>query len=218
MHLKAKFDTALKFKLDQTKNLNPLEEYITLKKGFNLETDNGEIKRGHLFVDTGNLKGWIFLNHWKDLSRNDRKNTSKTNWLWESIKEFEGFRSEPYLDTGGVLTIGYGRTHNIVQNEVTTPEKEKLWTLNYLNNLKNRVNQLVSVSLTDFELDALTHFVYNIGTGNFKNSTLLRKLNQNDKIGAANEFPRWNKDAKRNVLPGLVRRREHERNHFLGLD
>jgi lysozyme len=57
-------------------------------------------------------------------------------------------------------------------------------------------------------------FVYNVGAGNFAKSTLLKKLNNADYQGAANEFLRWNK-AGGKVLNGLTRRRDAERSLFL---
>jgi lysozyme len=62
----------------------------------------------------------------------------------------------------------------------------------------------------DTRIAALTSFAYNVGIDNFRKSTLLRKLNAGDIVGACNELPRWNK-AKGQVLPGLVKRREAER-------
>ncbi|KRJ11905.1 lysozyme [Acinetobacter nosocomialis] len=55
---------------------------------------------------------------------------------------------------------------------------------------------------------------YNIGSGAFKNSTLLKKLNKGDYQGAADQFLVWNK-AGGKVMKGLVRRREAERALFL---
>jgi lysozyme len=55
----------------------------------------------------------------------------------------------------------------------------------------------------------LVSFAYNVGAGNLKASTLLKKLNAGDTAGAAQEFQRWNKAAGK-VLPGLTRRRACE--------
>ena len=63
------------------------------------------------------------------------------------------------------------------------------------------------------QFDALVAFSYNCRFGALAKSTLLRKLNQKDYKGAANEFLKWNK-AGGKVLAGLTRRREAERKLF----
>jgi lysozyme len=72
----------------------------------------------------------------------------------------------------------------------------------------------VHVPLTQNQFDALVSFVFNLGVGNFRTSTLLKKLNAGDNDGAAQEFGRWI-HAGGKALPGLVRRREAERALFL---
>jgi len=66
------------------------------------------------------------------------------------------------------------------------------------------------------QFDALVSFAYNVGIGNLKSSTLLRKLNAGDYDGAALEFHRWKRSNGR-VLPGLVRRRAAEALLFQGI-
>lgn len=68
--------------------------------------------------------------------------------------------------------------------------------------------------LTQHQFDALVDFTFNVGCGNFRGSTLLKKLNQGDVSGAANEFPKW-QYAGGKVLAGLVRRRAAEKALFL---
>lgn len=72
------------------------------------------------------------------------------------------------------------------------------------------VLRLATVPLSQGELDAYTSFVFNVGQGNFANSTLLKKLNAGDHIGACEQLPRWNR-AGGKVLPGLTKRRNEER-------
>jgi len=134
------------------------------------------------------------------------------------IKKYEGFRSHAYVCPAGVNTIGFGTT---VINGKPVPEGMKI-TLDEANvfldadlyDFENGINSLVKVDLNQNQFDALVCFVYNIGLGAFKKSTLLRKLNGEDFDGASKEFLRWNK-AGGKVLPGLVRRRESEMNLFL---
>lgn len=79
------------------------------------------------------------------------------------------------------------------------------------------VIKAVKVEVTQKEFDMLVDFAFNVGMGNLNSSTLLKKLNANDKRGAADEFPKWNKAAGK-VMKGLQRRRYTERAVFLGGD
>ena len=64
------------------------------------------------------------------------------------------------------------------------------------------------------QFDALVSFVFNVGEGAFRISTLRKKLIATDYVGCADEFPKWNKQ-KGKVLAGLVKRRAMERELFL---
>ena len=77
------------------------------------------------------------------------------------------------------------------------------------------VIRLIRVPLEDGQYDSLCSFVFNLGSGALQSSTLRRKLNRGDYIGAADEFPRWVFAGGRK-LKGLIRRRDHERLMFLG--
>jgi lysozyme len=79
---------------------------------------------------------------------------------------------------------------------------------------REAVNGYVEVPLSQEQYDALVSFVFNVGGSAFRRSTLLRKLNAYDYVGAADEFPRWNKQ-KGKVLRGLTNRRMYERAKFL---
>ena len=68
--------------------------------------------------------------------------------------------------------------------------------------------------MTQGMFDALISFSFNLGAGSLKGSTLLKKLNADDRAAAANEFLKWNK-ANGKVLAGLTKRRECERELFL---
>lgn len=132
----------------------------------------------------------------------------------ELIKKWEGLRLEAYLPTpNDVWTIGWGHTKGVKKGDVITQEEAQEFFEQDTAWVVDAVNK-VEVDLNQHQFDALCSFVYNVGETAFYKSTLLRKLNSGDYEGAANEFPRWNKQSGR-VLRGLVRRREDERQYFL---
>jgi GH24 family phage-related lysozyme (muramidase) len=76
------------------------------------------------------------------------------------------------------------------------------------------VERLVTVPLNPNEHAALVSLVFNIGSGAFSHSTLLRLLNGGNRAGAARQFKRWNRGGGK-VLNGLVKRRAAETALFL---
>ncbi|ACT11635.1 MULTISPECIES: lysozyme [Pectobacterium] len=132
------------------------------------------------------------------------------------IKSFEGLKLTKYRDTAGKWTIGYG--HLILPNENfdngITPQEADLLLRQDLKTAENGVQHYVNVDLNGNQFGALTSFTYNLGVNSLKTSTLLRLLNQGDYVGAAAQFPRWDKDGEQ-VVEGLLRRREAEKALFL---
>ncbi|EMR4174198.1 lysozyme [Serratia marcescens] len=137
----------------------------------------------------------------------------------ELIKRFEGLRLKSYQDSVGVWTIGYGWTQPVDGKKVgprmqidqaTADRLLKCGVVQY----EQGVNQLVKVKITQGQFDALVSFAYNLGLRSLSTSTLLQKLNDGDKQGAADQFGRWvSAGGKR--LDGLVARRAAEREMFL---
>jgi lysozyme len=125
------------------------------------------------------------------------------------IEEREGCRLTAYQDSVGVWTIGVGHTIGVVPGMTITQEEADDLLAEDLANAEAAVNSLVKVPLSQPQFDALVSLVFNIGSGAFRNSTLLRKLNAGDTEGAAAEFQRWC-HAGDQVLPGLVKRRAAE--------
>lgn len=129
------------------------------------------------------------------------------------IMGWEGFRGDAYVDPVGVWTIGYGHTKGVKSGDrITEPEAYRL-LIEELHHYEQGVRELVSVALTSNQFSALVSFAYNVGLGGFKNSTMRRKLNAQDYVGAAEEFGKWIKGGSR-ILPGLVRRRQAEKQLF----
>ena len=137
-------------------------------------------------------------------------------------------------DGVGILTGGWGhvirrgdtnglgqaltphRGQPIPSNLLNIPvsrQQANAWLMADTQSAVNTVNGLVTVRLNQLQFDALVSLVYNIGQGNFANSTLLELLNSCDYEGAANEFGRWVYSGGQR-LNGLVRRRAAEAELF----
>lgn len=128
--------------------------------------------------------------------------------------EFEGCRLESYLDTGEVASIGYGHTNGVKLGQTCTLEMAKEWLAEDVAWGEESIKKMVHVVLTQNQFDALVDFVFNIGSGHFLTSTLLRFLNLGNYERAAKEFERWNED-NGVVVDGLTRRRLAEKKLFL---
>jgi GH24 family phage-related lysozyme (muramidase) len=132
----------------------------------------------------------------------------------DAIKRREGFTATPKSD-GARQEIGYG--HDIQPGEnIPSPIDESAATQlleNDLAHVLSVINDSVSVPLNQNQFDALASFVYNIGANAFRNSTLLKLLNQGDYAGAAAQFARWNMFGG-HVNAGLVARRKSEAAQF----
>lgn len=131
------------------------------------------------------------------------------------IKAYEGLRLTAYRDSVGVLTIGYGSTGGIKPGQTITPEQAEAMLVDDLDEAAEAVRQLVTVPLTQGQFDALCSFVFNLGAGRLRDSTLLRLLNQRKYGEAAAQFRFWVM-AGGQPLPGLVKRRAAERALFEG--
>ena len=135
------------------------------------------------------------------------------------VKSFEGLRTKAYQDSVKVWTIGYGHTAmsgppSPQAGMVITEAEAEAILKSDLTKFATGVAILVKEPLTDNEFGAVVSFAFNVGLGNLKTSTLLKKLNAGDKVGASNEFAKWNK-AGGKVLAGLTRRRAAEKALFL---
>lgn len=130
------------------------------------------------------------------------------------IKRWEGFRSKAYLCPANVWTIGYGHTKTAKAGQVISELQAKSLLIRDLAEYEQAVNELVTVPLTQNQFDALVSFAFNVGTGAFSRSTLLRVLNRGEYEKVASQFGRWVNGGGRK-LPGLVNRRREERELFL---
>ena len=135
------------------------------------------------------------------------------------ISSFEGCELKAYLCPAKVWTIGFGTTVypngvKVKKGDSCTLDQAKQFKAHDLKRFEKTVNDLVKVPLTQNQFDALVSLTYNIGTGAFEKSTLLKKLNAGDYQGAADQFTVWNKGGGK-VLQGLVNRRAKEKEVFL---
>ena len=148
------------------------------------------------------------------------------------LKQWEGVRYEAYRDAIDLLTIGVG--HLLTKSELFSGklymgEHSTGRCVHWGNGLSEEdvegllrrdlmgaegIVRRMLAELTQPQFDALVSFTFNVGQRAFSDSTLLRKLREGDFEGAAAEFPRW-KYAGGQVLKGLQRRREAEREMFL---
>ncbi|MEY0842965.1 lysozyme [Providencia rettgeri] len=132
------------------------------------------------------------------------------------VAEFEGYESKPYRDVVGVLTVCYGHTGADIIPTKTYSESECLALLEKdLSKVRGGVDPLIKVDIDDNTRAAIYSFAYNVGTGAFARSTMLKKLNAGDIAGACIELKRWTY-AGGKEWKGLITRREIEKAVCLG--
>ena len=148
----------------------------------------------------------------------------------DNIKKDEGVRQRPYQCPALLWTVGVGHVIDPNHAKVPLAERKALpipagWDRSLsmeeideilrkdLARFEAGVARLCPVKLTQGQFDALVSFSFNVGLGNLQNSTLRMKVNRGDMEGAAEQFLVWTK-AGGKVLPGLVKRRTHEKEMF----
>ncbi len=140
----------------------------------------------------------------------------------ELIKDFEGFSSTSYLDVVNIPTIGWGNTFYEngtkvkLGDQISKTDALKLLEVVANRDFADKIFPSIKVKVSQSQFDAMVSLAYNIGTGAFLKSTLLKKVNAGDFTGAGEEFLRWNKAGGKEVL-GLTRRREREKQLFQSL-
>jgi len=135
------------------------------------------------------------------------------------VKFYEGLHLKPYYCPSGKLSIGYGHTGKKARegHSITPAEADALLAQD-MREHEGVVKQNVIVPLTSNQFSALVSFSFNVGDGNFKRSTLVKKLNEKDYTGAVREFRRWTHGNGGQVLGGLVYRRTAEIHLFMEQD
>ena len=125
------------------------------------------------------------------------------------IKKFEGCKLEAYKCSAGVWTIGYGHTTGVKEGEVCTQEEAEKLLRGDIFKFEEYVQDSVKVDLDQSQFDALVAWTFNLGPGNLRSSTMLKKLNNGEYESVPFEMRRWNK-AGGKTLDGLIRRRQAE--------
>ena len=156
------------------------------------------------------------------------------------MHRFEGFRNRPYLCPAHIWTCGWGAV--LYQEQIRLPvvrvagkdipmirkeyplrqEHNRVWSKEELVEMfkadlatfERGVLRLCPANLTPGRFDALVSFAFNVGLGNLQRSTIRMRHNRRDYAGAAEAFLMWTKAGGR-VLPGLVRRRQDEKELYL---
>lgn len=131
-------------------------------------------------------------------------------------KRFEGFcrvpksdpdRAYPYVCPAGFWTIGYGHLCDAKHLPITMEEGEAYLAADLSDALRATLRYCpVLATEPERRLAAIVDFTFNLGVGRLQASTLRRRVNQSDWLGAATELNRWVYGGGI-ILPGLVTRR-----------
>lgn len=149
----------------------------------------------------------------------------KLSWAARFIAKWEGWLPTAYLDTiasPAVWTIGYGHTSaagppSVHPGQRISETRGLVILTRDIRGAARAVNRSIRVKLTARQRIALISLAFNCGSGAVEGSTLQRKLNAGDYLGAANEFLEWS-HAGGVVVQGLLNRRREERWMFLHND
>lgn len=128
------------------------------------------------------------------------------------IRRFEGLRLRPYRCPAGVPTIGYGHTGPEVGLDSPPITKALAETWLYEDAQKACMQALKAspgLAAEPDRLAAIADFVFNLGIGRYRASTLRRRVDAGDWAGAAEQLQKWVWGGGKR-LPGLVLRRKAE--------
>lgn len=120
----------------------------------------------------------------------------------------EGLRTAAYLDSVGVPTICYGETENVKLGDQKTKKECDAMFYARLGAFAYALDAEIQKTMNPNFHAALTSWAYNVGLGAAKKSTLIKKANAGDFVGACNELPKWKYAGGK---PILQKRRERER-------
>lgn len=135
------------------------------------------------------------------------------------IEDSEGLVLHAYQDVAGIWTIGYGHIHGVTPGMRITESQAAELLREDLGSAESIVEAATkAVRPTDNQFAAMVSLCFNVGSGNFKKSSVLRFHLQGDFTGAADAFTLWDKahvDGELVVVEGLHERRMRERTLYL---
>ena len=134
------------------------------------------------------------------------------------IVEFEGLRLSPYEDSSNYASIGIGhliRKSPVLDTDlpITKPEAYDLFRKDS-SIAQWSVNAYVTAPITQNQFDALVCFTFNVGSGNFRLSSVLTTVNESQFASVPQHLALYNESGGK-VLPGLIRRRAAESALFM---
>lgn len=127
----------------------------------------------------------------------------------ELIKSFESLELKAYLCPADVWTVGYGHTKTARFGQLITRARAEELLIQDLRWVEATVSAGVEVPISGNQFAALCSFVFNVGPGNFRKSSLRKLLNRSWYGQVPAQLMRWNKVDGR-ILSGLTRRRAAE--------
>ena len=128
----------------------------------------------------------------------------------------EGYKDHAYIPVAGdVPTIGFGTTENVKMGDKVTVTQALNRAMVDVQKFEGAIKSCVKVPLHQYEYDAYTSLAYNIGSGAFCRSTLVKLLNQQKYEEACKQILRWD-FFKGKPLRGLTVRREKEYQQCIG--
>jgi GH24 family phage-related lysozyme (muramidase) len=126
------------------------------------------------------------------------------------IQPWEGRELRAYQDIVGVWTICDGETKGVRAGDVATPAQCDAMLAKSVRQYAAGLDACVVPQLPVKVEAALISWTYNVGVGAACGSTLVRKLNAGDLVGACDQLLRWDRAGGRQVR-GLTNRRIAER-------
>lgn len=144
------------------------------------------------------------------MNRNALATMSISGLALVGILVAEGYKDKAYVPVAGdVPTIGFGTTEGVKPGQTITVPTALQRALKDVQKFEGALKACVTVPLHQHEYDAYISLSYNIGSGAFCRSTLVKKLNAQDYAGACLEILKWDR-FKGERLRGLTLRREKE--------
>ena len=131
------------------------------------------------------------------------------------IKKFEGCKLYAYRDSVGVLTIGYGHIKNVKAGMAITQQQAETFLKDDIKPVETLLNGM-GINYTQGQFDALVSWIFNLGQGNFKSSTMYKYIvAKKSDIEITDQMVKWHNAGGKPLL-GLKKRRAKEANMFLG--